>query len=266
MPSVYEKISQYNLGTIKVKSLSELRQSSQNPSSTDNGEKQEKEKMLLDPIDSSKLAVTTGGSMFKLERVLGEASMQARGIQKEAILPFHSATDIQQSQSHKMKNGRPISQSLIGKQYVSSNVFSADQVSSSESIFSPTFNPMLSNVADHTMAPENGGQALKFSFGSEILSKQGPSASTAFASKGLRVNKLSQHSHTRKKTKPQAQTLNAVIKTPTTAELVAPLHDKHMKLKRSSSRKMKEDMPEPKKVKLYAIQFASSFFVCVAVL
>lgn len=239
MPNVFEKISQYNLGTIKVKSLSELRQTSQNPSSIGN-------KILQDPIDS---AVTTGGSMFKLERVLEEASMQARGIQKDAIFPFHSSTaDIQQS--HKMKNGCPISQTLIEKQSVSSsNVFSAERVSSSESIFSPTFNP---NLADHTMIPENSSQAT-FSFSSESPSQQGPSSSTASARQGLRANKPSQPSHTRKKIKPQARPLNTVVMAPTTAKLVSPLLGKHIKLKRSSSQKLKEDMPEPKKVKLNVV-------------
>ena len=177
VPTVREKISQYKFDSIQVKSLSELRQTSKNAPAN----KSTKGTVQRSNLNSEQNDVETDGSQFKLENVLEEASQQARGVRKNSVeenstlnsqrtLLSRSAT-LKTSEEilggRKVRKGIPVSRVSSQDGDSTSKLFTPDRISSSESIFSPKFNPILSSLAAQKGSVENGGNVFKLPFNEE---------------------------------------------------------------------------------------------------
>lgn len=137
----------------------------------------------------------------------------SRSVQKRRVFPSYASTDV--PLSSEVQNGARV----VNRVDTSLKVLSPERMTSSESIFSPTFNPSL--------AEKKSGQGLKFSFDDDklVTKLESSDALIGFPIKVLR----------------------AIHKSKTETEL-PPVHSKRIKLKRSSSAKVGDNMPEPKKV------------------
>lgn len=177
MPTVRERITQYKFDAIQVKSLSELRQPSKSTPPTNSiHTSQPKSKVQRSQLNNG--AVSTNeidGSSFKLENVLEEASQQARGFRKNSIGGANTLEEERVSQRPSVSKSISLktSEEILGAHRVqrvfpvckpksqdngldpTSKLFTAEGVSSSESIFSPKFNPILSSLAAQKNAAEN---------------------------------------------------------------------------------------------------------------
>lgn len=152
---------------------------------------------------------------FKFENVLQDVS---KSIQKGGTF---ASTGI--PLSSKAQNGAQVVNRV-------NTVFSPERIPPSESIFSPTFNPSL--------AEKKSGQGLKFSFDDDnLVTKRKIDESTTV---GFPAKKRTVLQPSRKPRSPRQQ-------------IESEVRSKRIKLKRSTSTKVNEDMPEPKKVRSYTV-------------
>lgn len=242
IPDVRDRISEYKLSTIKVKSLSELRSSDHTSALKKNAPAPMIRKLgSLHPASSFE-DTRSDDSMFKLERVIEEASLQARGIRNVKPVPQRLSADIKQIK--KPQNGYPEPLAISRKDSLS--IFSPKQLSSSESIFSPKYNPILSRKM---AAEKNTRESL---FNGDYATKKISTSNKSTTINGS-LNQESTQAVTKAKYHPSHADQSDLI---TTKKLVSNKSlsvvptNKVIRLKRSSTLNHK-GLPEPKKVHMY---------------